>query len=138
MKKPWSQICTKISTYKSKYYKVANRKKVTNKAHLQHLSIEVPADTVKSHADWTTAFMESGAWEYANSRPVILNMISPAVMTTYWGVCHNNDSVCPDAALLSMAICRRPEQRNATELRTMPTTILGMGRKLKPRFSRNG
>lgn len=42
-----------------------------------------PNATVRSHAAEQTAFIVAGACEYANSRPVIENMTSPAVRRTY-------------------------------------------------------
>ena len=47
------------------------------------ITIRLPTAVVISQAACKMAFMDWGACEYANSRPVMENRISPAVITTY-------------------------------------------------------
>lgn len=47
------------------------------------ITIRLPKAVVISQAACKMAFMDCGACEYANSRPVMENRISPAVITTY-------------------------------------------------------
>jgi hypothetical protein len=44
-------------------------------------TIKFPNATVKSHAADMTDFMDCGASEYAKDKPLIENIISPAVIT---------------------------------------------------------
>ena len=64
------------------------------------ITIRLPTAVVISHAACKMAFMDWGACEYANSRPVIENRISPAVITTYL---EPNKKEATRAKLLSIA-----------------------------------
>ena len=52
------------------------------------MMMALPKATVRSQAACTTDLRLAGAWLKENSRPVTLNMISPRVMTRYWGSSH--------------------------------------------------
>ena len=81
-----------MSSTISSIIKIANMKSSEARskalAEATMMTMTFPKATVRSQAACTTDFMDSGAWLYENSRPVILIMISLAVRTKYCGMIH--------------------------------------------------
>ncbi len=86
-----------------------------------------------------TDFIESGAWEYANSKNVMLTIISAVDIATNWGICHKMlKGGASVEATWSIAFCKRPDRRNPREPNIIPNSILRTGCNKTCCFSRNG
>ena len=111
------------------------------KNHCNHIA----SSDGKSHAAEQTDFMLSGAWEYANSNPVILSITSPHVNIKYCGNCQRTwihpsvQIIVPGSCGLSVKVplesiknCRRAARMKLLAAKAIPQNILAKGASETP------
>lgn len=99
--KAWKSIIFSATSLNINYQKNQRTCRSKNAASAMITTIKFPNATVSNQLACSNDFIVTGAWVKANSSPVIENMISPIVITTY---CGNSQNMCTEFGAATVTV----------------------------------